>query len=178
MAAFVATLAACGSDHSPSPVTPDTDTTNVLPDTADKGPTSPYPVTNLAGHRYQLFRDTTDSTWTWADADSICKAKTGYLADIESIEENDFLFAYMKDQGVQSAYFGYVRDSVQKDTWHWVSGSTSTFTNWAPGEPNNYGGHENYAEFYLGYPNGTWNDGDFGAATYLDTRAFICEWVK
>jgi hypothetical protein len=94
------------------------------------------------------------------------------------MEENTFLYGYMKSQGLQSAYVGFTRDVAQPGVWRWVNGGTSTFTNWGPGEPNNARGQENYAEFYWEYPDGTWNDGDFGVSTLGDNGAFICEWAK
>jgi len=36
----------------------------------------------------------------------------------------------------------------------WVTGCSSIYTNWAPGEPNNYFNNEDYVEAYLG----KWND--------------------
>ena len=37
----------------------------------------------------------------------------------------------------------------------WVTGCSSTYTNWYPGEPNNSDNNEDYVEVYT---NGQWND--------------------
>ena len=57
-----------------------------------------------------------------------------------------------------------------------MTGETTSYTNWSPGEPNNGYSGENYAMFYYKYPTGKWNDGDFGGSTQGNCRAFICEW--
>jgi len=44
----------------------------------------------------------------------------------------------------QEAWLGYT-DRTVEGTYEWVSGCASTYTNWGSGEPNNYGGDEDYA---------------------------------
>ena len=57
--------------------------------------------------------------------------------------------------------------------WQWVTGETSSFFNWSPGEPNNIsgsGGPEDYCEMF---GNGAWNDAeDFHGPTF----EYIVEW--
>ena len=40
----------------------------------------------------------------------------------------------------------------------WVTGCSSTYTNWQAGEPNNYLNNEDYAHFWDSTNTGTWND--------------------
>lgn len=134
-----------------------------------EGPTS----INYNGHSYYVYNGVTNS---WKDAKKYCEERDGYLAVINSKEENQFLYNLMTSFNYDSAYFGYAHESVYSesnigDSWLWVNNSVvSSFENWAPGEPSS--DYENYAMFYSAYPDGTWNDGgDFDVET-----AFICEW--
>jgi hypothetical protein len=48
-------------------------------------------------------------------------------------------------------------DYADEGQWSWADGSTVSYTNWAPGEPNNFGNDEDCME--LGYyADGKWND--------------------
>lgn len=123
------------------------------------------------GHYYAVFNLHSG----WEEAKAYCESLGGYLATITSQEENDAVFEYMTDQGYDSAYFGYT-DEETEGTWKWVNGEKSDYTNWNPGEPNAENSKEDYAMFYYKYPEGTWNDGDFGGSTVGNDRAFICEW--
>ena len=123
------------------------------------------------GHYYAVFNLHSN----WEGAKTYCESLGGYLATITSQEENDAVFEYMKDQGYDSAYFGYT-DEETEGIWKWVNGENSDYTNWNPGEPNAENSKEDYAMFYYKYPKGTWNDGDFGGSTVGNDRVFICEW--
>lgn len=52
-------------------------------------------------------------------------------------------------------------------------GTSTAYTNWHSGEPNNQDGIEHYAMFYEKFQDGTWNDAD----GIIDAGcAYICEW--
>ncbi|MCD7819498.1 MAG: hypothetical protein LUH07_10675 [Lachnospiraceae bacterium] len=124
------------------------------------------------GHYYYIFAYVCD---TWNEAKAYCEALGGYLAVISSEEENAALCSYWAASGYKTAYFGY-SDSEEEGSWVWVSNEDSTYTNWASGEPNSENIKEDFAEFYYGYPEGEWNDGDYNERTQGDTKVFICEW--
>ncbi|MEO1521491.1 MAG: calcium-binding protein, partial [Cyanobacteria bacterium J06633_2] len=44
----------------------------------------------------------------------------------------------------------------QEGTFEWVNGEAVTFTDWAPGEPNDFRGREDFVE--MNFSNGRWND--------------------
>lgn len=119
------------------------------------------------GHRYATFSGVS----TWDGAIQYCTSQGGYLATISSHEENHFLLEWLHAQEVTSAYFGYYQDAA--NSWGWVEPEGSSYTNWAPGEPNDEGGRERYAMFYKKFKDGTWNDGDF-----RDQDVFICEFAS
>ena len=121
---------------------------------------------NYNGHSYYTFSGKASS---WEDAQKYCESLGGYLAVINDLDENDFLFSLIQQQGFYDAYFGYyLDDSDPMDCrWKWVHG-TSSFVHWDEGEPNNNGRNERNGMFY---GSSYWNDGHFGAVS-----EFICEW--
>ncbi len=124
------------------------------------------------GHSYYIYSDVAN---TWEEAQAYCEARGGHLAVINDNDENHMLFIFMKAAGYNSAYFG-LSDAAREGTWTWVNGDSSTYRNWASGEPNSESSNEDYAEFYYKFSDGKWNDGNFKHGTVGDTRAFICEW--
>ena len=88
---------------------------------------------------------------TWNTASSICEANGGYLASIGSAEENAFLANILT---LQSAYIG-LSDAESEGTFTWTSGEPIEYSNWYPGQPNNYLDDQDYVEMLN---NGQWND--------------------
>ena len=121
--------------------------------------------TFLNGHKYQIFSDVVDS---WEDAEEYCEELNGHLAVITSKEEDDFLYQYIKKNGVKGAYFGLI--DIDMDDWYWVDGTPVSYTNWHEDEPSSY--DEPYGMYFYKFTDGTWNDADWGE----NTTAFICEW--
>lgn len=130
------------------------------------------------GHYYAIYNledIVPEEKNTWENARDYCIKKGGHLATITSKGENDFLFNYMRDEGVESAYFGF-SDAESEGKWRWCTGEKSSYTNWNEHEPNQENPDEDYAMFYYKYSDGTWNDGDFGRNTVNSGTWFICEW--
>lgn len=130
------------------------------------------------GHIYAIFNYKDEKLNDYNDCERFCESMGGHLAVIESQEENDFIFNYIRSEGLTLAFFGYSDEEYEGD-WQWANGSDSTWTNWdtESGQPNNGSTNsnkrrENYAEFFKSSGTGTWNDAPFGSNTYH----FICEW--
>lgn len=144
-------------------------------ETAKNGVSDQYTIPDDAveynGHMYRLF---TISIESWRAAEEYCESLGGHLATLTSQEENDFVYNYIRSLDVYSAYFG-LSDDFEEGNWQWVNGETSTYRNWASGEPNSESSHEDYAMFYYKYTSGKWNDGSFGSSVN-DAQTFICEW--
>ena len=133
----------------------------------------PSDAVEFNGHYYYLYDSGTASSYE--EALQYCQDKGGYLATLTSQEENDFVYAYLGYKNCANAYFG-LSDAANEGTWEWCTGEEVFYTNWNSGEPNDENPEEDYGEFYFKYPDGKWNDGDFGNSTAGDTNAFLCEW--
>ena len=133
-------------------------------------------VEGYTGHLYEFYT-LPESEWesgpiTWQQAERRCEWKGGHLAVIESSTENFLLYSAMKAKGYENAYFGF-SDGSSEGNWKWVDETSTAYTNWHSGEPNNQNGDEDYAMFYQKFDDGTWNDGD----GIIDVGcAYICEW--
>ncbi len=112
---------------------------------------------------------------TWEEAKDYCVNLGGHLAVISNDNENQALYSYVKSLGYRSVYFGYT-DRVTEGVWKWVTGEDFNYTNWHKGEPNSQSSYEDYAMFYSGFNDSSWNDGDFERHSSLSSKRFICEW--
>ena len=102
------------------------------------------------------------------DAMVVCKTWGGKLAKVDNVEQQNLINASVDDV----PYYIGLNDVAKEGEWRWSTGKSrdgplATFTNWAPGEPNNYNtadGKENCAVLNvsgtLGGNNysGKWND--------------------
>ena len=110
----------------------------------------------FGGHKYYG----SNYPLTWTDASDYLDGFEGaHLVTISSQAENDFVSGEWA-----IGWIGF-NDIVEEGNWVWVTGEEVTYTNWAPGEPNN-AGEEHYGEIYS---DGTWND------LPNDLKTFIAE---
>ena len=127
----------------------------------------PADAVEFNGHWYHVFEE----AGTWHDAERRCRAMGGYLACIETREEQQFLACLAK--GLYLWLGG--TDERKEGEWHWVNGSPFSYTAWMDGQPNNWGGDENYLATY---DCGEWQDAaDEGKGAWMPT-GFICEWER
>lgn len=134
---------------------------------------------------------------TWEMANQLAQAAGGHLATITSASENDFIyelfsrdpkFTVERDGNIHGPGFGLFqidRSAEPRGGWTWVNGEVASFTNWAPGQPNNVGGKEHYGEFFGPGRQRTgrsgprfWNDATLGVgrnATHTEFSGFIFE---
>lgn len=119
------------------------------------------PVLNPGnGHSYDVIIETN----TWLDAKASAEAMTfqgcgGHLVTITSAAEQQFLENTF-GASFAGAWAGGFQDpetSPSADDWHWITGEAWSYTNWAPGEPNDNGGPEMWLEI-KGGANFGWND--------------------
>jgi hypothetical protein len=91
-------------------------------------------------HWYTL----TSRSLSWPDAEAQAQAQGGHLATISDAEENSW--AYAQFGGRQEVWIG-LTDAGSRGVWAWSSGEVFDFHSWAPGEPNNLFGIEDFAVF-------------------------------
>jgi hypothetical protein len=95
----------------------------------------------------------------------------GHLVCIETKEEQAFIAKLAEGRYF---YLG-ATDEAKEDSWVWVNGAKWDYTCWMSGQPNNYGGDEN---FLATYDDGDWVDvADEGSGFWMP-KGFICEWDK
>ena len=116
-------------------------------------------------HEYELFAVTT----TWKQAKEICESRGGYLASINSAEENEKL------TNLAANLSNYVwiggSDEGTEGNWYWVNGDSFTYSNWNSGEPSNSDNKEHYLSLYG--KTGMWND---AANDNQYISGFVCEY--
>ena len=122
------------------------------------------PILN-SNQKYVFARE--EGGWHWHNERA--RAMGGNLASITSAEENEQVTRIANGNVV---WIGGIRkgsgNGPGANHWYWSDGRPWTYTNWHPGEPNNYGGVENRVQLGLGAAR-TWNDiheGWSGPAVY------------
>ena len=133
----------------------------------------PYEAVTFENHSYYIFDNGCES---WNEAKKYCESRGGYLAVINSPEENEFLYNYMLDIGYDEVFFGYT-DQDQEGKWKWVAGKSSDYTDWGINdegsvEPNSTNEYEDYAHMNSAMHDGHWNDKKYGQKT----TCYFCEW--
>jgi len=91
---------------------------------------------------------------TWKEAQAQAVSLGGNLVTVNDAAENQFLVNTFG--GTEGLWIG-LTDEVTEGTFKWANGEAVTYTNWAPGEPNNGGGDQDYA--FINFVNpGQWDD--------------------
>ncbi len=91
------------------------------------------------------------------EAQKVARSFGGNLVTIDSFPKNQFVRQVVGDAGggaLPRLWIG-TTDEPLEGFFRWMSGSTSTYANWASGEPNNFLNQEHFVEMYA---DGTWND--------------------
>ena len=88
------------------------------------------------GSTYRL----TPTKMTWAQAQSYAQRLGGNLVTVNDAAEEDFLQATF---GSDEFWIG-LNDVASEGNFVWASGEAVTYTNFAPNEPNNSGGNQDY----------------------------------
>lgn len=122
------------------------------------------------GHSYQRK----DTALTWDAAKTACAGLSAHLATSTSQSENDWINANMAN-GVPIWLGG--TDAIKEGTWQWITGETWSYQNWAPQEPNNASGGEDFLMMnFPGKPAGSWNDYGGPGSFSTKTEPYLCEW--
>ncbi len=89
---------------------------------------------------------------TWTGAEALAQSLGSHLATVRSQSESDWLDQHFFSQLVlfRHHWIGLRQDrldpaySEPAGGWGWASGEPLTFTNWAPGQPDNAGGQQDF----------------------------------
>ena len=120
------------------------------------------------GHWYRPVPGFAGLTWTLAE--QLTRSEGGYLATITSPAENAFVFDLVDApqfwtgfNGSGPGFGGFQQNGAAEpaDGWQWVGGEPLAYSNWLPGQPDNYPGgpSEDRLHFWGDGPRAaTWND--------------------
>ena len=132
-------------------------------------------VERYNGHRYAVI----DKSLSYLDAKAYCEYMGGHLVTITSQIEQDYINSFLL-YGSKNMY--WLGGEEYNGVVNWITGETSTYTNWASGEPNGAGEIyvHMYRNSYLDSILGSWND----TVNYYDSTpfhstnnsGFLCEW--
>ncbi|WP_423055601.1 peptidoglycan DD-metalloendopeptidase family protein [Acetobacterium carbinolicum] len=116
--------------------------------------------------RYLLM----DDAVAWDEANAMAQAQGGHLAVITSQEEQNVINGLLK-KGCQIQYF--IGGSRNNGNFVWSTGESLSYTNWSPGEPNNFNNNENCISIF---ESGKWNDNSNtayqGYIVEIETKSF------
>jgi hypothetical protein len=131
-------------------------------------PISPALSNSANGHFYVLL---SPATWTWSER--AATALGGDLTSIANQAEQDWVYhTFSSFYGTNRYLWIGFNDVATEGQFVWSSGEPVTFADWAPGEPNNYGGNEDFAAIYPpSHPSASlWND--WGERVFLGDLPF------
>lgn len=113
----------------------------------------------------------------WSDAENYCSTVYGTkLATITSVDENADVRTAATEAGISTSlrvWIGF-NDIDSEGTWVWNDGTSATFANWSPGNPNDAGCGQDCASMYpltgvQSIYNTTWDDN-----YCYNTYGFVC----
>nr|AJA37872.1 C-type lectin [Littorina littorea]QBA18379.1 VIgL family C-type lectin-related protein [Littorina littorea] len=91
----------------------------------------------------------------WVDAKAACERQHGILVEIDSLQENAFVYNMVK--GVRSAWIG-LNDIEQEGVFVWASsGRLPSYSHWESNQPDNWKGKEHCGTIWA-YGGDRWND--------------------
>lgn len=109
------------------------------------------------GNYYETlsFYDTGRMDWTEAEAYAQNLSFDGVHGNLASVTDSG-IDNFLWGLGAQGTFIGGYETT--NGNWQWLNGQAFSYTNWAPGEPNNWNGTiENYAMYWWGTAP-AWND--------------------
>lgn len=141
----------------PANVTTNTSTTGNGSATGNgSGVSVPSNDANLPGDQSSTSQTRTytlvQQAMTWKDAEAYCENQGGHLASMTTYDEYQKVLDQLKGTEIRVCWVGGYRDGTG---WRWTSGDDFSYTGWAPDEPNDEGGNEDYIAL-LGNDSGEW----------------------
>lgn len=107
------------------------------------------------------FSVTSGTENSWTGCQSTCNSLGASMLCIENAAQNNWIWSQVSPVNTWIAY----QDLNNYPRFVWNSGCTSTYTNWAGGQPDNENGVEWYAHLWTNaVAPGQWNDAGNAAA--------------
>ena len=123
---------------------------------------------------YVITPSTTWQTWSLDHAQDICQGMGTEIGTVTSQSDNDEIMSVVNAHGITSNIWIGLDDVQFDNVWVWRSGysDTTSYTNWADGEPDPDGaGYVGDDCTYINPSNGQWYDN----ACWTAFRAFVCD---
>ena len=96
----------------------------------------------FGGHTYAVY----DQSIGWTPAKEACEYVNGHLATVTNYEEEEFIKSIV---GSRAFYWlGGYKDDESGD-WFWVTGEPWGYTDWSPGQPDNYSAVDGLPQGFL-----------------------------
>ena len=95
---------------------------------------------------------------SWENARKHCVSLGGDLTSISDQAENNKIVALIDQSGIDELLWIGANDLRKEGTFTWSDGKAFAFSNWNPGEPNNYRGAEDCVHFHIKNSERRWND--------------------
>jgi len=118
----------------------------------------------------------------WHSAESACSDLGGHLVAISSQQEDQRVTELQAAVGGNPVWIG-LNDLDQESSWEWTTGEPVTYTNWAPGQPDNHCDEDCVQKRRQVHPTQAfqWNDLDceetsIDAVGYSYPLGYICEY--
>lgn len=80
------------------------------------------------GNVYAIFNIKDENLESWDECETFCESMDGHLAVINSEDENEFIYQYIRENGLKVSFFGYT-DQYNEGEWEWVTGEYGEYTN-------------------------------------------------
>ncbi|MDP2314649.1 MAG: MopE-related protein [Pseudomonadota bacterium] len=126
----------------------------------------PVPVATYDDHTYLFLTTRTD----WVTAQAACAAYGYHLVDVRDAAEDAWLWAEAEAADPATGWWMGLHDADTEGVYTWDGGSPASYTNWRPGEPNDYAGAEDCGA-WADDGGGGWND----KSCVTQSLAFVCE---
>ena len=109
-----------------------------------------------SGHLYYLLEAS-----DWVTAEQVATGLGGCLATVSTWAENDWLVTSFGSYPSGENYLMIgLHDLNVEGTFEWLSGEPVSFTHWAPGQPDDFNGSQDYGMISCVGGSDTWHDYD------------------
>ncbi|XP_022295073.2 perlucin-like [Crassostrea virginica] len=120
-------------------------------------------------HGTSCYSFVTSAKEHWVSASYFCSLHEATLVEVNSANESDFLRRQLSSLGVHADFWIGLTDDSLEGKWEWLpSGATPSYTEWAPGQPDN--GHNEDCALMSRSKDYHWNDDQCD-----NNHHFICE---